>query len=703
MRFRPRLNFTITILTAFSLVFAAAVALVVLGFRESGGRAAIETAERHIGAAAAAVAAATRGLIHPLLGHATVLARVPLGEDAGLGPSLGVLIADPPVLAVSIVLPDGTMHQVLRLAALRDGLQPPPPPDAAFAQRTSLPPPDAGESWVFLDAQGDVVSRAATARRGRDPRGMSWVLQAAEPGTYISTVYDLPLAGRPGLTVGHGLPGGGAVGLDIALDDLGRFLASQQVSPGGTVVLFTEDGILLGHQDPARVLLSDPAGGRSGWTTLAASGDPPLLALWTAYAQARLLPGRTGRLAIGGEDYLAHLAMVDEFVAPRVLVGIVAPVADFTAGIERGIAHGSLLALGALALGLLGLGIVAWRVAQPLGVLAREAEAIRRLELAQPLALVSHITEVERLAEAMGGMKAALRLFSVYVPRDLVRKLMVEGVEAELGGERRRLTVMFSDVQGFTSIAERMDPEELMRITSTYFQALTEDLLAHHATIDKYIGDAVMAIWNAPKRDLAHALHGCRAALHAKRLTLRLEQDFAARGWPRLHTRFGIHSGDAVVGNVGSTDRMAYTAIGSMVNLASRLEGMNKIYGTQILVSEATRIGAGSGFVFRPVDLVLAKGTQDPVEVHELVGLSAAAEESDLPLLADRALVARLPAWEEAILRFRAGQFGPALAALREAGDPARDPLVAAYLERLSRHPGGPPADWSPVTRLDSK
>ena len=103
----------------------------------------------------------------------------------------------------------------------------------------------------------------------------------------------------------------------------------------------------------------------------------------------------------------------------------------------------------------------------------------------------------------------------------------------------RRGYVMFSDVQGFTTIAERMDPEELMHITSTYFQALTDTLLEQHATIDKYIGDAIMAIWNAPKRDLAHAMHGCRGALHAKHLTLQLEQEFAVRGWPRLHTRFG--------------------------------------------------------------------------------------------------------------------------------------------------------------------
>ena len=486
----------------------------------------------------------------------------------------------------------------------------------------------------------------------------------------------------------------------MPIDTLGRLLAGGRVSPDGVTVLFTEDGILLAHQDPERLAQGGP---RTAWTTLAASGDPALAALWTAFAEGRLREGGTGMLSIGGNDHLAHLIGVEDFVAPRVLVGVLAPLDDFTGGIEHGIRVGTVLGFVALALGLTGLGVVAWRVARPLGVLTREAEAIRRLDLAKPLQLTTHITEVERLANAMGGMKAALRLFSVYVPRDLVRKLMAEGAEAELGGERRRLTVMFSDVQNFTTIAERMDPEELMRITSTYFQALTDDLLEHQATIDKYIGDAVMAIWNAPKRDLAHALHGCRAALHARALTLRLEEDFAARGWPRLHTRFGIHSGEAVVGNVGSTDRMAYTAIGSMVNLASRLEGMNKMYGTQILVSEATRLGAGSGFVFRPVDLVLAKGTQDPVEVHELVGLSVTSDPKDAPLLADRALVLRLPAWGEAIRAFRAGQFARATEALREAGDPAQDPLIAAYAARIARFPDGAPAGWSPVTRLDSK
>jgi adenylate cyclase len=700
MRLQPRLNFTVTILTAFSLVFIAAIAAVVAGFREAGDRAAREAAEHHLGTAAAAAAANARGLIHPLLGHAAVLARMPPGQAAVPGPALAALMAEAPLSAVSIVLPDGALDQVLRLAALPESAAPVPrPAGATFAARRISAATGEAERWTYLDAQGRALGEAQRRRLPGDPRRMSWVLQAAEPGVHVSTLYDLPVTGRPGLTVAHGLPGGGAVGLDVPLDELGRFLAGSRVSPDGLTVLFTEDGILLADQDPGRVTQAGP----TAWTTLAASGDAALTTLWRAFAEGRLAEGGTGVLEIGGDEYLAHLAGVQEFVAPRVLVGVLAPLDDFTGGIESGIRIGTLFGLGALLLGLGGLGIVAWRVARPLGTLTREAEAIRRLDLTQPLKLTTHISEVERLADAMAGMKNALRLFSVYVPRDLVRKLMAEGAEAELGGERRRITVMFSDVAGFTSIAERMDPETLMQVTSTYFQALTDDLLRNQATIDKYIGDAVMAIWNAPKRDLAHAMHGCRAALRARHLTQQLEDAFEARGWPRLHTRYGLHTGDAVVGNVGSSDRMAYTAIGSMVNLASRLEGMNKVYGTQILVSEQTRLAAGNAFVFRPVDLVLAKGASEPIEIHELLGVALPAEGGDEPILAGRAQVARLPAWNEAVRYWRAGQFREALAALREAGDPATDPLLATYATRLARHPDGPPAGWSPVTRLESK
>jgi adenylate cyclase len=378
--------------------------------------------------------------------------------------------------------------------------------------------------------------------------------------------------------------------------------------------------------------------------------------------------------------------------------------AALAAGFRAGGSVAAALA-GVVALGL-GLAVAArlgGRAAAPLFSLAEEAEAIRRFDMAERPLPASRIAEFQRLSGAIGGMKAALSRFGIYVPRDLARKLVAEGAEARLGGERRPLTILFSDVEDFTALSERLDPEELMRVASAYFEAMTAALLAHEATIDKFIGDSVMALWSAPRRDLAHAAHACRGTLAARATSRRLEAEFAARGWPRFRTRFGVHSGEAVVGNVGSSERMMYTAMGRMVNLAARLEGLNKRYGTEILVSEATRRGAGAGFAFRPVDLVLPKGASEPVEVHELLGLSAALAPEEAPLVADPALVASLPAWREVVVLFRAARFAEAEAALAAARVPG-DPLAEAYAARLAALCASPPGgDWSPVIRFADK
>lgn len=404
--------------------------------------------------------------------------------------------------------------------------------------------------------------------------------------------------------------------------------------------------------------------------------------------------------------------------APPRAIGIV-PATLGVAALAIALTLGAALAAWLLGLGIPGfaalvlvaaavsLALAAWigrRIAAPLEMLTRQAEALRELDVSVPAQPPSGIAEVERLGAAMRQMKQALGLFGIYVPRDLVRQLVSRQAEVKLGGERRAISVMFTDVQDFTTIAEGQDPEALMRITSAYFEELTGELLRSHATIDKYIGDAVMALWNAPRRDLAHAMHACSGTLRARHVTELLAKQFQARGWPALHTRFGLHSGWAVVGNVGSSDRMSYTAIGNVVNLASRLEGLNKFYGTQILVSEATQRGAGHAFVFRPVDLVVPKGAREPFEIHELVGLSAAHDPADAPLLADPAIVAGLPAWQEMMLAYRAGQFEAAEAALRRAARPEGDALAATYAGRLARLRAEPPGpDWTPAIHFDEK
>jgi adenylate cyclase len=504
----------------------------------------------------------------------------------------------------------------------------------------------------------------------------------------------------------------------MTLEGLVDFLARLRTTPSSVLFLFTQDGIMIAHQRP-ELAVQRLADGRTAWTTLMASHDPLIQTIWREYAQGALRVGQTTQVLpdarlvsrLGAqrgadpmmpaptETMLVRLESVAELAGPNMLVAVAAPIADFTRPLDMALSEGTTWAFFALLLGLAGISTLAWRISRPLSQLAREADAIARLDLAAPIQVRSHITEIARLASTMDGMKSALRVFGAYVPRSLVAKLMAEGDAAKLGGTRRSISVMFSDVEGFTSLAEGIPPEELMQIASAYFEELTAELLRCHATIDKYIGDAVMALWNAPQDDLSHPRNACEAALRARLLTERLCDRFRARGWPRLRTRFGVHTGDAIVGNVGSSDRMSYTAIGSMVNLASRLEGMNKAYGTQILISEATRRAAGHVFVSRPVDLVLVKGSAQPVELHELLGYLIVDRHEDMPLVAHPRLLAGLPAWQQMINAYRAGQFDTASAALADADLPPNDHLGGLYAERISALRAGAPKDWTPVTR----
>jgi len=224
-------------------------------------------------------------------------------------------------------------------------------------------------------------------------------------------------------------------------------------------------------------------------------------------------------------------------------------------------------------------------------------------------------------------MRTAVRNFSSFVPRPIVRQLIESGASIELGGTRREVTVLFTDVADFTAKTEKADPSDVMIFTSRYFAALSETIMKHHGTIDKFIGDAVMAFWNAPDDDPDHVVHGCEAVLACLRRNSELNEQFREVGWPAYGTRFGLHAGDAVVGNVGSSDRMNYTALGANINLAARLEGLNKNYGTRVLVSVAVKERVEGRFSFRSVDEIKPKGFAEAVRIFELRGETDGASE----------------------------------------------------------------------------
>ncbi|QUS39731.1 adenylate/guanylate cyclase domain-containing protein [Tardiphaga alba] len=179
-------------------------------------------------------------------------------------------------------------------------------------------------------------------------------------------------------------------------------------------------------------------------------------------------------------------------------------------------------------------------------------------------------------------------------------------------------------------MTEDRDPTQVMLYTSRYFAAMSNVIAAHHGTVDKFIGDAVMGIWNAPVEHDEHVLQACEAVLRCIEANQALNDEFAREGWPAYKTRFGLHVGDAMIGNIGSSDRMNYTALGATVNLASRLETLNKDYGTRVLVSQAVKDAAESRFAFRSVATIKPKGFAKEVGVYELLGRHTDAPE--LPL-----------------------------------------------------------------------
>lgn len=711
---RFRISLTVTILSAFALVFVTVMGLTGVAAYREAMQAAVASADRQIADLTARTAARTAALVDPLYATVAVTAKLP-DVSPGIGAAItpteaafrGLLDVLPRARAVSAASADGVLVQVLNLDAMtadrRMAMKLPEGARFAVREVAAAVAGEREETWRFLDAGGAVLLQRPMGPVA-DVRYEIWFRTGLNNDGIATTVlHMLPALGVPGLTIVRRMPEGGVLGIDVGLDSLGTFLAEQRISPRGSAFIIDDNGILLAHSDRAIAMSPGAAGQDPTWITIASSPDPIMHEVWINYATGRLAPGRGVELDIGGEFYLARVAALDHIGSPRALVAVVAPAADFTGPIERARDRTAIMFLvgGVTGLGLIAL--VASRITRPLAALTREADAIRRFDLHRPMTVASHITEVARLAATMQAMKAALHTFGVYVPKDLVRQLMGGDGTAHLGGERRVLTVMFTDIVGFTTIADGMDAETLMRLTSTYFEAMTRELMGAGGTIDKYVGDAVMALWNAPGLDEDHAARGCLAALRCRDLSHRLTREFEQRGWPALRTRFGVNTGEAVIGNVGSTDRMSYTAIGATVNMASRLEGLNKQYDTQILVTAATREAAGIDFVFRHVDRVLPKGRQTATDIHELLGLRSAVEDVDRGLLLSDADITRAARWDGIVAAYLDRRFVEARLLLPATIQPA-DRLGALYRQRLDAFIAEPPGSaWDGVAAYQEK
>lgn len=255
-------------------------------------------------------------------------------------------------------------------------------------------------------------------------------------------------------------------------------------------------------------------------------------------------------------------------------------------------------------------------VTRPIEVMTRGVEAISAGDLAYRVAVTSN-DELGRLSMAINRMVGTL---AVYLPVRLVGQILGGNSQLGLGGQRTAVTVFFSDIAGFTTISESMRPDELVALMNEYLTAMSDVIEDGGGTIDKYIGDAIMAFWGAPEPTEDHALLACEAALRQLSVHAKVSAEWRRQGKPECLFRIGLNSGEAVIGNMGSARRFNYTAMGDAVNLASRLEGAGKEYGVRTMVGEATRQLAAGKYEFRTLDRLTVKGKTVPVTVFELIG-----------------------------------------------------------------------------------
>jgi adenylate cyclase len=478
---------------------------------------------------------------------------------------------------------------------------------------------------VFQDRQGNEIDEMDLWKFGYDARTRPWywkTLRTDRP--YVSEPYLSFSIGAPVITVSAPLRGKvpGVLAADLKLDTFSAFVQAQRPGQHGTVMIFDQAGALIAHPDFAELVASA--------MTHPAQSQLPSLDELNSGIVASVLHSTYNRDTSDGDirddegrDYLFRLTKFALGEGYKGNILLMAAQDDFVQNVRRLQFTGLILAIIAGVAFVPVVWIFGSRMSYSINAITAQARKLQTLAEPDPVQVASHIKEIHELGSTVHLAQRAISSFARFVPKEIVRRVVDNSISTTLGGVKQEITLVFTDVRGFTTIAESADPDVLMRQTSRYFSVLTEAFLAEGGTVDKFIGDAVMVFWNAPDPQQDHVARACRATLAAKAAGERLNAAFEAEGLNPFFTRFGIHVGEAVVGNVGSTERMNYTALGNTVNLAARLEGLNKQVGTAILASEDVYMRVRDQFAFRDLDAVVAKGMTKETRIFELVGVAA--------------------------------------------------------------------------------
>ncbi len=543
---------------------------------------------------------------------------------------LEVLRNIPNATSIYTGYPDGSYLQVIN-AQRQDVRRTLAAPDGtAFAIRTiaGRETADVISTLRFLDSEAREISERDIDYASFDPRQRPWyqaVIQDGAPvsvGPYVAGTLQVPT-----LTIAAPMRGNGrvVVGINIHLQTVSALLNAQGISPRARAYIIDAGDDLVAHSDPdimSRIIAI--------WSRASGAFDATANGFDTSVetvARLRRDPafanGGLARIELDGERQLVQIAPVGvSGLFKGSVAAIVVPMEDLVAEANRLLVRNLLIAAAFVIAGVAASVLLSRMVSRSLYRLADEARRIGDLDVSEKAVSHSWISEINTLASALAASRHAISQFALYVPREVVRRIVNPEGRAVVKATRQDVTALFTDIRDFTTISERNSPEDVVDTLSAYFELLNTIAERNGGTVVQYLGDSIFVMWNAPVQDDSHAEHGCRCALAMKAAIDTLNEENRRNGRPELFTRFGLHTGPAVVGSFGAISRQQYTAMGDTINVASRLEGLNKDFGTSILVSAAIHDAVGDRFEFRPLGLSQVKGRAERVDLWELVGES---------------------------------------------------------------------------------
>lgn len=490
-------------------------------------------------------------------------------------------------------------------------------PDIRFVikeRHVSTTPPS--EKWTYVDKNYKTIAAEQLSDLTADMKSRPWYVGALNnpnifwtPPYYLPDTYELSIAAGKSMYNREGRLLG-VLGTNLSFISLSNFVSNRKISRSGYALIVDEQGkIVLPDLNHVQLPPETQAIATAAWQDFKKNNQTNFMFHYDS------------------KKYLAYFAKMPTHFGGNWTILIVAPFQDFFGNLIRIQIEIILITLIILFLTAVVVTFFSKKISKPIVNLSKEIDKITNLDLSKNKRINSHIIEINMMESSIDTLRTTMRSFARYVPKEIVRQLLHRHKSITLTVEKRDLTILFSDIRDFTTIAEAADLNKLMAMLSAYFDGLSRIILQNKGTIDKYIGDSIMAFWGAPLEDPTHVRDACMTALLCCAYLKNFNKHNQENNSPAFYTRFGINTGEVLVGNIGTQQRMNYTVIGDPVNLAARLQSVGKIYHVEIVVGQAVYQKIKSEFLCRPLDKIAVKGKKQETDIYQLLGILASGTE----------------------------------------------------------------------------